>query len=601
MVFLVPAPGVSCAAGEANARRVLIVYESDSLLPAAVEIARGLQQGFDGGPYEVEFYSEYLDALRFQDPEHLERQATTLAAKYSDVGIEVVLAAGPGALRFMIEHRQAIAPGVPLVFGAVTSNSVRSIALPSDSWGVLSHFDTLRTIDLAQRLQPDARRIVVVTGSADFDRSWQARVREELSGQDTGMSVEYLSGLSLEGFKEAVAQLSGDTILLILTVVEDASGRTFVPRQAAADIASVAGVPAYGVYSTYVGTGVLGGVVETFEGIGADMAALASSIIAGVPPEQRIVASTVRPMVDWRQLKRWGISTELLPEDVLLEFYEPTDWERYRTAILAAMALLALLSVLVSGLIVVDRRRRVIQQELALERLELAHLSRISQLGQLSGAFAHELNQPLTSILANAEAGVRLLENSPPDLKELKEILGDIVADDRRAAGVITQLRQLMIKGEVKIEPVDINKVVTSTIELAKGELVVRQTTVDFHRNQKELLVNGNIPQLQQVVLNLMLNAAQAMSHLHSSQRRITVETGLGADGMCELSIADRGPGISAEMRSRIFKPFVSGGGNGMGLGLSICRSIALAHGGTLAFDEQARGGARVVLTLPSK
>lgn len=602
LLCLAPSLGKPCSAEAGEpVKRLLVVYENESTLFAVTEVARGLREGFEGDAQtRIEYYSEYLDAVRFPGADHLARQAQYLAAKYSDIPLDVVLAAGPGALRFLLEHREEIAPGIPLVFGGITDATLKELTLPADVRGVVSRFDPVGTVDLARTLQPSAERIVVMTGSSEFDRQWEARAREELTGNHQGLNVEHVSGLTLDGFKDASRRLSADTILLILTIFEDASGRTFVPRDAAAEIAAASAAPAYGVYSSFVGTGVVGGFVETFEGIGMDMAALAKQIMSGTPPKQQFVASTGRPVVDWRQLERWNISDDLLPAGTQIEFHEPTAWERYRLEILVALAVIALQAATIAGLVVLDRRRRTVQEELALERLELAHLSRTTQLGQLSGAFAHELNQPLTSILANAEAGARLLDKKPTDLNELRDILEDIAADDRRAAGVIAQLRQLMVKGEVELERVDLNRAVAATIELAQSELVARQTEVVFRRQQKELPVQGNLPQLQQIVLNLILNATEAMSHLPAAEREITIETRTLPDGTRQLSVSDRGPGIPPEMREKAFKPFVSGGAGGMGLGLSICRSIALAHGGTLAFEDHDGVGARVILTLPS-
>lgn len=584
---------------ETTARRILIVYENESTLFAVTEVASGLREAFkDDSHTLIEYYSEYLDSVRFQGADHLARQAQYVAAKYEDVPLDVVLAVGPGALRFMLEHRSEIAPGVPVVFGAVTDATVRSTALPPDVWGVVSRFDPAGTVSLARRLQPSADRIVVMTGSSDFDRQWQSRTRQELSDRHEGLNAEYVSGLTLDGFKNAARQLSSDTILLILTIFQDASGRTFVPRDAAADIAAVSAAPSYGVYSSFVGNGVVGGFVETFKGIGTDMAVLAKRIVAGTPPEERYVATTGRPVVDWRQLVRWGIDSDRLPAGAQIEFHAPTAWEQYRLQILAILGIIILQSATIAALVLLDRRRRTVQAELVRERLELAHLSRTTQLGQLSGAFAHELNQPLTSILANAEAGARLIDVNSPDLNELKDILKDIADDDRRAAAVIAQLRQLMVKGEVKLERVDLNRAVAATVALARSELVARQAEVDFRWEQKELPVQGNLPQLQQIVLNLILNATEAMSHLPPADRKVTIETGTLPNGMRQLSVSDRGPGISAEMRDKAFTPFVSGA-TGMGLGLPICRSIAVAHGGTLAFDVHDGVGARIVLCLP--
>ncbi|WP_244742790.1 sensor histidine kinase [Mesorhizobium sp. L-8-10] len=602
MLCLAPTPGKFSAARatEGTAKRILIVYENESTLFAVTEVSRGLREGLVGdAPTRIELYSEHLDSVRFPGPGHLDRQAQFLAAKYKGIPLDIALAAGPGALLFMLEHRDAIAPGAPLVFGGITDATLKSLSLPADIWGVVSRFDPVGTIDLARRLQPTAKRIVVMTGSSDFDRQWEARARNELTGNYRGLSVEYVSGLTLDGFKDVANRLPADTILLILTILQDAAGRSFIPRDAAAEIAPASVAPAYAVYSSFIGTGVVGGFVETFEGIGIDMADLASQIISGAPPERRTEASTSRPVVDWRQLERWGIGSDLLPADTQLEFHEPPVWERYRFEIIAALAVIGLQAATIAGLVILDRRRRIAQEELALERLELAHLSRITQLGQLSGAFAHELNQPLTSILANAEAGARLLAMKPPDLNEVKDILEDIADEDRRAAGIITQLRQLMVKGEAALERVDLNKAVAATMELARSELVARQTQVDFRREEKELPVRGNLAQLQQIVLNLILNATEAMRHLPPGGREITIETRTLPGGARQLSVSDRGPGISPEMKDKAFKPFVSGGATGMGLGLPICRSIASAHGGTLAFDDHEDAGTRVILTLP--
>jgi signal transduction histidine kinase len=509
------------------------------------------------------------------------------------------MAVGVNVLQLMIENRARIAAGAPLIFGAVSEKELtKDKTLPTDVKGVLSHFDVRKTIDLARQLQPNAKKAIVLTGSAAYDRQWEKTARESLVSYPD-LDVEYLSDLTMEGFKEKAKQLPADAILLILTVYQDADGRKPVSRVAAAEIAAASGAPAYGVFSSYIGRGVLGGYVETWESIGQDMVRLTDQFLAGAASTPQIIRSEGAWLVDWRQMRRWGIDTARLPKGAQLRFYQPTAWETYRAPILGALAIVLLQTATIAALILQGRRRRRIEQELALERLELAHLSRRTQLGELSGAFAHELNQPLTSILANAEAGARLLRKNPPDTQELQDILGDIVEEDKRAAGVIAQLRQLMVKGEAKLDPMNLNEAVTATIALARSELVARQTKCDFDREQPDLPVRGNLVQLEQIILNLILNATDAMSHLAPSERRITIATRKRDDGFRELAISDRGPGLSPEMRAEAFKPFVSTKAKGLGLGLAICRSIAVAHGGTLKFDERNTDGARVILVLP--
>jgi signal transduction histidine kinase len=596
LVFLVAAVGQIEPAPTSS--RFLVVYAQDSTLVANIEVAAGIAAVLSRAPGR-EVYSEHMDVTRFPDPAHAERLAAAMAAKYRTLPIDAVLAYGPGALSFVLEHRDDFAPSAPVVFGGVTRETFRRSEMPADARGVISRFDVRLTVDLARQLQPGAERLVVLTGSAPFDRSWEARAREELSGYVTGLKLDFVSGLTLAEFQAMAATLDRRTILLILTVFEDAAGRAFIPRDAAAAIADASNAPAYGVYSSFIGAGLLGGHVETFTSIGEAMAELAVRAAAGEGEGPTLVETTPIPVVDWRQMRRFGLEGDLLPPGTQRLFYDPTVWERYWPHMLLAAGVILLQSGTIATLVIQERRRRRIAGELATERLELAHLSRTSQLGALSGALAHELNQPLASILANAEAGARLLGRAPPDLEEIAEILADIADDDRRAAAIITQLRRLMVKGDTMLANVDLNEVVRATITLARSELVARRTQVEPRLGQPAITVRGNLPQLQQVVLNLMLNAAEAMAELEPEDRRMIIETRVRHDGFRELAVADRGRGLSPEMRSEAFKPFVTNKQNGLGFGLSICRSIAQAHGGTLVFDEHTDEGARIVLTLP--
>jgi signal transduction histidine kinase len=586
------------AAGEPTVPpRFLVVYSQDSAIVGNIQTAAGIQAVLSRAMPDREIYSEHLDSARFPDPAHAERLAEAMVAKYRDRPTTAVLAAGVAALEFVLKHRGDFAPGAPVVFGQVTTETARDYQLPPDIRGVVSKFDIRGTVGLARRLQPEARRVVVVTGSSPFDRRWQARARAELTSGDD-VKVDFVSDLSVAGFAEMAEELDRNTILLILTVFEDAEGHTSVPRDAAAIIAEASAAPAYGVYGSFVGAGVVGGTVESFEAIGQTMAQMAIDAAAGTPGPT-FVDTVPEPVVDWRQIGRFGIDPDLLPPGTRRLFYDPTVWERYRLQVLLALGVIGLQSTTIVALLVQERRRRRMADELATGRLELAHLSRTSQLGALSGALAHELNQPLASILANAQAGSHLLDQDQPDLAELAAILGDIAEDDRRAAGIIVQLRRLMVKGDAALEPVDLNQVVAATVVLAKSEMVARQTRVVTRPASGELLVSGNFAQLQQILLNLMLNAAEAMAELPRTEREMEITTVRRDDGARELAVTDRGPGLSPNTSADAFAPFVSSKPNGLGFGLAICRTIARAHGGMLAFDDRVAGSTRIVLTLP--
>lgn len=235
------------------------------------------------------------------------------------------------------------------------------------------------------------------------------------------------------------------------------------------------------------------------------------------------------------------------------------------------------------------------------QRRELAHLTRVAMLGELSGALAHELNQPLTAILSNAQAGQRLLAREPVDLAEIREVLKDIADDDRRAGAVIHRLRAMLKKEELALQPLDLSEVAREVLDLAHSDLITRNMLVTARLAAGLPPVRGDRVQLQQVLLNLVLNACESIAICGPSDRRLTITTARVADGV-QVSVSDHGTGIEAGAMSRLFEPFFTTKQHGLGLGLSICRSIVAEHGGRLwATNNEDKGGATFYLVLPAE
>ena len=234
------------------------------------------------------------------------------------------------------------------------------------------------------------------------------------------------------------------------------------------------------------------------------------------------------------------------------------------------------------------------------QRQQLTHLARVNMLGELSGALAHELNQPLTAILSNAQAAQRLLARDPTDIAEVRDILKDIVEADQRAGEVIRRLRALLKRGESKLVPVDMNEILGEVLELAHGDLMTRSVSVVTRYNFGLPRVSGDRVQLQQLLLNLVTNACESMNARERSQRRLTVSTSYEWDGTVRVSVADTGGGVAPDRVERVFEPFFTTKEQGLGLGLAICRTIAAAHGGRLWILNNADGGATFHLSIPS-
>jgi two-component system sensor kinase FixL len=244
--------------------------------------------------------------------------------------------------------------------------------------------------------------------------------------------------------------------------------------------------------------------------------------------------------------------------------------------------------------------RKQSELELGRQRNELAHLSRVATVTELSGSLAHELNQPLAIILTNAQAAQRLLAQQPPDLAEARDILADIVSEDQRAGEVIRRLRSMLKHGETDLQPLNANEIVEEVLQFTRNDLIRHGVT--SHRNLAEKLppVAGDRIQLQQVLINLILNACDAMATTQPAGRKLFLSTSL-QDGSLRISVSDNGCGLPPNAE-QIFQPFYTTKKQGLGLGLSICRSIARAHQGRLWAEarDSVTGGTTLHLELPA-
>jgi PAS domain S-box-containing protein len=243
--------------------------------------------------------------------------------------------------------------------------------------------------------------------------------------------------------------------------------------------------------------------------------------------------------------------------------------------------------------------RKLAEAEALRQRDELNHLSRVALMGEMSASIAHELNQPLAGILSNAAAGQRFIDRGNVDQVEIRELLGDIISDGRRASDVVRGIRGMVKKEQVERRSVNLNEVVMDAVRMVSGDALLRSCQVETSLDSNLRTVEADPVQLQQVVLNLVINAFDAMRDTPISTRKVVIATQSNGGGAVCVSVRDCGAGISVEMQNRLFDPFFTTKNEGLGMGLAIARSILESHGGTIAGKNADDGGARFEFVLP--
>ncbi len=588
------------AAAAEEPARVLILNALDPYLPAFLAIDSAMRASLvSENGRRIVLFSEPLDAQRFAveplEPELL----ALLTKKYRALPIDVVVTVTKPAFDFYLRHGERLWPGARLVFHGLPDPGNGLPTVPPNAIGLVNRDDFGGTLDLARRLQPNARRIVVVSGVSPLDVELEQRARQIVPNLAGAAAVEFLTGLPLAELVERVATESADTIVLYLTQFRDRDGRPYLPREVLRAMSDVSAAPIYGLFETYVGSGVAAGSMEFYADRGRMVGQLVREAVAGKSPTPAISSVPSRCVADARALQRWSLDERRLPGGCDVRFADRPLWRQYLWQIALALAVLIGQSLLIVALFAQRRRRRLAEAESQARLSAMAHMNRSVAMGGLAASIAHELNQPLGAIYNNAGAAQLLIKADPPNLNEVTEILNDIKLDDKRASEVLVRIRNMLRKTAANVEELDLNEVIGETMKMLSAEASAQGVSLSTELEPGLSKVRADRVQVQQVVLNLALNAMEAMHDQPADKRQMVIRSRRIDEKQAEVAVSDSGAGIDPEMLPRIFDAFVTTKPNGMGLGLSISRSIVEAHGGRLGAHNLQSGGASFHFTLP--
>ena len=586
--------------------RVVVVPGADPTQPAAVEQIRALRQSIEkASPGGAEFYIDALDGLRFDSAQLMPAFVELLKLKYRRQKVDIVIGLTESALAFTERYHQEIWPGVPVLIASIDEGRLKERGLPPDFAYLPFRIDVDGTLDIIRALQPASRRLVVVAGTAPFDKYWAQRTldtaaRRQQSGQ--GWKSEAWIGLPQDELRARLASLDKSAAVVYTSMYRDRNGRSYFPYEVVGPAAEASKAPIYGWYGKYLEHGLTGGIVLNFTDHGRRTAELALSILRGEVPA---AGATLPPgsghcMVNIGQMEALGLATDGLPAGCEEVNLPPSIWREHRGFMLVTLAMLLLQGLTISALLWQRRRRYLAESEAMQRRNELSRAARVASVGELSASIAHEVNQPLGANLSNAAAGGMMLDAGPLDTDEMRQILVDVRRDAMRASQIVQRQRAMLQRHDPELVMLAPDAVLEEGLQLLLPEAARRRCELRTDLQARQVRIMGDPIQLQQILLNLVINAMDACEEMGPERRQVTVAT-READGCYVLRVRDRGHGIAAEAAARIFESFFTTKAHGIGLGLSIVRTIVTAHGGRVSVTPNDGGGTVFEIRIPTR
>ena len=601
VVFL--ATSLGCPAGfAAESKRVILLHSFGRDFKPWSEYAKAIRMELDRqSPWPLDITEHSLVTARSPDEDSEVPFVEYLRALSAKRLPDIIVSIGAPAAAFVQRHRQQLFAATPMVLMAVDQRRVQYSSLAANDAVVAVKINYLSAFENILQVLPDTKDVIVVVGTSPIEKFWKEAIGKEVEPLANRIKLSWTDELSFEALLKKASALPPHTAIFWELMIVDAAGVVHEGDTPLTRLHAVANAPIFSYDESFFGSGIVGGPLLLVADSSRQAAAVAVRILGGEKPGE-IRAPPVQfasPMFDWREMQRWGISEGRLPPGSKILFRGPTAWEQYYAYILAVTAAILIQGALIIWLLYEHRRRRDAEVEARQRMSELAHMNRRATVGELSASLAHELNQPLGSILTNAETA-ELIANSPsPDMAEIKEIMADIKRDDQRAAEIIRRLRNILKKTPSETKDFDLNEVVREVFDFLAVQAGARDIALSNVPAQQMLHVHGDRIQVQQVILNLILNGMEAMADAPAGQRKIIGRTAQLDDTFAEISIYDFGPGISSDDLEKVFDPFFTTKTEGMGMGLSIARTIVEAHGGRIWAENHAAGGAVFRLTLP--
>jgi signal transduction histidine kinase/ABC-type uncharacterized transport system substrate-binding protein len=595
--------GTCADAVEREPKRVLLLHSFGPNFRPWSEYAKSIRAELERrSPWPLDITEQSLIAARFADDNPEAPFAEYVRALFLKHPLDLIVSVGAPAAQFVQRHRERVFGATPMIFTAVEQRRVQFTSLTENDSVVAVKHDLPAAIENILRVLPNTKIVTVVNGTSPLERFWLEEMHKEFKPFEGRITFAWTNTQSFqEILRQAAAPLPQSAIFWELMIV-DAAGVVHQGDKALAQLHSVANAPIFSFDDSFFGGELVGGPMHAVSDTASRTAEVAIRILGGEKPGE-IKSPPIgfaAPKYNWKEMQRWGISESDLPPGSTIYFRDSSAWEKYRPQIAGALFVLLLQGALISWLIYEHWRRQRAEATTLQLTHELARINRFATAGQLSASIAHEIRQPLTAVSTSAAAGLNWLKKTVPDIQQIKASLERVIDATHRADDVIKGMQAIFRNEPTKRVEVGLNELVRQVVAVTEGAIKSNNITLQLGlSDDKRAVILADPIQLQQVILNLMLNAIEALSASEGSAKILRIETGVDSTDAVFLAVEDSGPGFDKNIAGNVFDALVTTKPNGMGIGLSICKSIVEQHQGRITASAIRPRGAMLRIVLP--
>ncbi|MEI6682529.1 MAG: ATP-binding protein [Bacteroidota bacterium] len=600
-------PGAIHAADKV--KNIVVFFSYSSTLPAYQNILEGFNSARSVNNDEpVNLILEYLDIGRSENEDYARYLIDMYNRKFKEIKIDLFVAIGPGLNALLLKYGDEALKSVPMInmdvdipgrtpFQALNVENGKEIILK---------YKFGNTIKEALSLFPANKNVYVIGGNSRLDLYFISLVRKSIKEFEQSCTFNFLSGLNIDSTIRFARKIPVNSIIIVPTYLQDAEKVPFSTPEVLSLLSKNAHAPVFTITDSYVkGEGGVGGYILCYTNVGKEIGRMAREVLNGKKASELVVNENnfYKHVYDWQQLKRWHLQySKQIPPGSLFYNEDVSLFGLYKWYVLGVTLFLLTQTLLIINLFRLNKKQKVMSVkmlETEFMHRELIRADRLSKMSTLTASLSHELFQPLAAIRFTAQAGKRFIETGKLDMARASKMFDNILEDDIRATGIINSVKSLMKSETREKEIVNLNLLIQETVDLIRTDAEKQKIRVVLRFDSDPVCVFGDKIQIQQVLMNFIKNAMNAMEKSNPENRILQIVLELNRE-LATVSVCDSGPGIDSVLKEKLFRPFFTTKKDGFGIGLTLCRTIIEKHNGKIWAENIPAGGSRFSFSLQS-